>query len=98
MGVERQGGGQVSQARIREDTTSLLQALLDYTEGLPPLQDNCVITIDLSYYDEVPIDYQPKGFKDSEILQVPNGKKKAGFTSYINETIPKVQGRSNVAT
>ena len=77
MGVDRQGGGQVSQARIKEDTTSLLQALLDYTEGLPPLQDNCVITIDLSYYDEVPIDYQPKGFKDSEILQVPNGKKRS---------------------
>ena len=74
MGVERQGGGQVSQAKIKEDTTSLLQALLDHTEGLPPLQDNCVITIDLSYYDEVPIDYQPEGFKDSEILQVPNGK------------------------
>merc|ERR1719370_1485126 len=76
MGVERQGGRQVSQARIKEDTTSLLQALLDHTEGLPPLQDNCVITIDLSYYDKVPVDYQPKGFKDSEILQVPNGSKK----------------------
>ena len=65
MGVERQEGGEVSQARIREDTTSVLQALLDHTEGLPPLQYNCVITIDLSYYDEVSIDYQPKGFKDS---------------------------------
>ena len=74
MGVDRQGGGQVSQARIKEDTTSLLHALLDHTEGLPPLQDNCVITIDLSYYDEVPKDYQLKGFKDSGILQVPNGK------------------------
>ena len=74
MEVERQGGGQVSQARIKEDTTSVLQALLDHTEGLPPLQDNCVITIDLSYYDKVPIDYQPKGFKDSTSLQVPYGK------------------------
>ena len=74
MGVEKQGEEQVSQAKIKEDTTSLLQALLDHTDGLPPLQDNCVITIDLSYYDEVPIDYQPKGFKDSEILQVPKGK------------------------
>ena len=74
MGVEKQGEEQVSQAKIKEDTTSLLQALLDQTEGMPPLQDNCVITIDLSYYDKVPIDYQPKGFKDSDILQVPNGK------------------------
>ena len=74
MGVEKQGEEQVSQAKIKEDTTSLLQALLDHTEGMPPLQDNCVITIDLSYYDKVPVDYQPKGFKDSEILQVPNGK------------------------
>ena len=74
MGVERQGGKKVTQASIKKDTVSLLQTLLDHTKGLPPLPHNCHITVHLTYYDEmVPVDYQPEGFKESAIFQLPNG-------------------------
>ena len=76
MGVERKvGSKKVTQANIKKDTVNLLQTLLDYTQDLPPLPGNCSITVDLAYYDEmVPVDYQPEGFKESEILQVPSGE------------------------
>ena len=76
MGVEREGSGKVrNQENLKQDTASLLRTLLDHTKGLPPLPDNCFITVDLTYYDEmVPIDYQPEGFKESAIFQVPSGE------------------------
>ena len=75
MGVERGRSREVRQADIKKDTMSLLQTLLDHTQGLPPLPDNCFLTVDLTYYDEkVPVDYQPEGFKESAILQVPSGE------------------------
>ena len=75
MGVERKGGKKVTQANIEKDTVNLLQTLLDHTQDLPPLPDNCFINVDLTYYDElVPIDYQPEGFKESALLQVPSGE------------------------
>merc|ERR1719500_467294 len=77
MGVERGGSRAVTQADIKKGTVSLLQTLLDHTQGLPPLPDNCFLTVDLTYYDEkVPVDYQPEGFKESAILQVPSGADK----------------------
>ena len=76
MGVERQGSKKVTQTSIKKDATNLLRTLLDHTKGLPPLPDNCHITVDLTYYDElVPADYQPEGFKESAIFQLPNGKR-----------------------
>ena len=75
MGVERAGSRKVTQANIKKDTVNLLQTLLDHTQGLPPLPSNCSMTVDLTYYDElVPIDYQPEGFKESAIFQVPSGE------------------------
>jgi len=77
VGVERDGSREVRQANIKKDTVSLLQSLLDHTQGLPPLPDNCFITVDLTYYDEkVPVDYQPEGFKESAIFQMPSGANK----------------------
>ena len=75
MGVEREGGNKATQANIKKDTMSLLQTLLDYTQGLPPLPDNCFMTVDITYFDElVPVDYQPEGFQESAIFQVPSGE------------------------
>ena len=73
--MEGEGSRKVRQANIKKDTVSLLQTLLDHTQGLPPLPDHCFITVDLTYYDEmVPVDYQPEGFKESAIFQVPGGE------------------------
>ena len=73
--MERDGSREVRQPNIEKDTVSLLQSLLDHTQGLPPLPDNCFITVHLTYYDEkVPVDYQPEGFKESAIFQMPSGE------------------------
>ena len=73
--MERTGSKKVTQANIKKNTVNLLQTLLDHTQDLPPLPDNCFINVDLTYYDElVPIDYQPEGFKESALFQVPSGE------------------------
>ena len=89
MGVEREGSGKVrNQENLKQDTASLLRTLLDHTKGLPPLPDNCFITVDLTYYDEmVPIDYQPEGFKESTIFQVPSGENFQKYRRWLGDAV-----------
>jgi len=57
----------ITMENIKESTQILLKRLLEMTQDLAPIPEQCCLSVRLTYYDEVtPSDYHPKGFISTE--------------------------------